>query len=75
MKERFISAAEVRQALANAEILELYPGYVWGPCCLIVGVTQQGRYIHVVCTTAGTLWLVTVYEPVPPRWITPKQRG
>jgi Domain of unknown function (DUF4258) len=75
MKKRLIDIAEVSQALANAEILELYPGYVWGPCCLVVGVTQQNRYIHAVCTMSGTLRLATVYEPEPPQWVTPKQRG
>ncbi|MGI9174228.1 MAG: DUF4258 domain-containing protein [Rhodothermales bacterium] len=47
-----------------------------GLCCLVNGKTRRGRPIHVVCTTARTpLFVVTVYEPKPPKFITPSQRG
>ncbi len=35
----------------------------------------QGRTLHIVCTTAqATLIIITVYEPLPPKWTTPTQR-
>jgi len=66
----------VFEAIGRGEILENYPEHRRGPCCLVSGCTDQGRPLHVVCTTAQSLLIViTVYEPQPPRWITPTRRG
>lgn len=71
-----ITLQEVFEVLAQGEILENYPEHRRGPCCLVSGLTSQGRPLHVVCTTAQPLLIViTVYEPKPPKWITPTQRG
>ncbi len=71
-----IALQEVFEALAQGEILESYPEHRRGPCCLLSGFTGQGRPLHVVCTTAQPLLIViTVYEPKPPKWITPTRRG
>jgi hypothetical protein len=71
-----ISADEIRQALMNGQILENYPEHRRGPCCLIYGDTDAGRPIHVVCTSyRRPVLIITVYEPRPPRWITPTQRS
>ncbi|MBI3894549.1 MAG: DUF4258 domain-containing protein [Acidobacteria bacterium] len=71
-----IGLDDVLQAIRNAEILEDYPQHRRGPCCLLNGVTEKGRPLHIVCTTAQpVLVLITVYEPKPPRWVTPTQRG
>lgn len=76
MVEEDIALDDVFEAIADAEILEDYPGHRRGPCCLLGGLTQQGRPLHVVCTTAQPMLIVvTVYEPKPPRWVTPTQRG
>ena len=69
---------DVLQALASdsAEIIENYPAHRRGPCCLVNSKTGGGRAVHVVCTTAQpALILITVYEPLPPKWVTPRQRG
>jgi hypothetical protein len=43
---------------------------------LVYGIDQSGRDIHVVCTTAQSrLIIITVYLPVPPKWVSPTQRG
>ena len=71
-----IRLQEVFEALARGEILENYPEHRRGPCCRVSGLTGQGRSLHVVCTTAQPLLIViTVYEPKPPKWITPTRRG
>lgn len=71
-----ITLQEVFEALARGEILEDYPEHRRGPCCLVSGLTGEGRPLHVVCTTAQPLLIViTVYEPKPPKWITPTRRG
>ena len=71
-----ITMAEVREALLTGQVLEDYPDHRRGPCCLIYGRTSQGRDVHVVLSTGPLpLTVVTVYEPKPPRWRTPTERG
>ena len=76
MVDEDISLDQVRQAVANSQILENYPEHRRGPCCLVSGDTVAGRPLHVVCTTAQpVLIIITTYEPKPPKWATPTQRG
>jgi hypothetical protein len=75
MVEENIILDEVLEAIATGQIIENYPEHRRGPCCLLNGLTQQGRPIHIVCTTAQpVLIIITTYEPKPPKWITPTQR-
>ena len=47
-----------------------------GSCCLLGGRTREGRPLHIVCTTSHPLAIIiTVYEPKPPKWATPNERG
>lgn len=74
--EEGIAIDEVLQALRSCAVLEDYPTHPRGPCCLVGGMTSAGRHLHVVCTTAQPmLIIITVYEPKPPKWVTPEQRG
>jgi len=67
---------EIEQALRHGRILEQYPDTGRGESCLVVGFTEAGKPIHVVCGRAGTgLVVVTVYVPLPPKFMTPCQRG
>jgi len=75
MAEESISLDEVLEAIVIGQILEDYPEHRRGACCLVNGVTKKHRPLHVVCTTARPmLIIITVYEPKPPKWITPTQR-
>jgi len=75
MVEENITLNEVLQAIVTGKILENYPEHRRGACCLLNGLTQKGRPLHIVCTTAQpVLIIITVYEPKPPKWITPTQR-
>jgi hypothetical protein len=75
MAEENITLDEVLEAIATGQVLENYPEHRRGACCLLNGLTQNGRSLHIVCTTARPiLIIITVYEPVPPKWITPTQR-
>ncbi len=66
---------EVLAAIANGQILEDYSEHRRGSCCLLYGRTRKGRPLHVVCTTAQPLLIIiTVYEPLPPKWVSPTQR-
>lgn len=76
MVDEDISLDQVLQVIATGQILENYPHHRRGACCLVNGLTQNGRPLHVICTTAQpVLILITAYEPKPPKWVTPTQRG
>jgi hypothetical protein len=75
MIEENILLDEVLEAIDAGQILEDYPKHRRGACCLINGLTQDDRSLHIVCTTAQpVLIIITVYEPKSPKWITPTQR-
>jgi Domain of unknown function (DUF4258) len=67
---RSIRVQEIRDAIANGRIIEDYPNDKYGPSCLIFGVTEAGRIIHVQCSypTRSLIKVVTIYEPDPDRW-------
>lgn len=76
MVEEEISLDEVYQALESGAVLENYPDHRRGACCLVGGYTAGGRPLHVVCTSGRPeLIVITVYEPKPPKWVTPTERG
>ncbi len=75
MVEESITFDEILEAVDTGQILENYPKHRRGACCLLNGLTDAGRPLHIVCTTArAVLIIITVYEPKPPRWQTPTQR-
>jgi hypothetical protein len=76
MIEENITLEEVLQAVDTGRVLESYAEHRRGACCLLSGVTHKRRPLHIVCTTAQpVLIIITVYEPTPPHWLTPSQRG
>lgn len=76
MVEEGISLEEVLEGHYRGEILEHYPEHRRGACCLVSGKTGHGRHLHFVCTVSQPLLvLIAVYEPRPPEWVTPRQRG
>ena len=68
---RQISVQELREAIANGEIIEDYPEDKYGPSCLILGFTQAGRPLHVQCSypSRPLVKIITLYEPDPSQWI------
>jgi hypothetical protein len=76
MVEESVRMDDVLEALGNCVLIEDYPEHRRGACCLVGGTTMAGRPLHVVCaTTPPVLVIITVYEPRPPKWITPVQRN
>jgi hypothetical protein len=75
MVEEGITLDEVFEALRSCRVLENYPEHRRSACCLVIG-RPAGRPLHVVCTTAQpVLIVITVYEPKPPKWRVPEERG
>ena len=76
MVDKEITIDELLEAIAVGQIVENYPEHRRGACCLLYGLSRSDRSIHIVCTTAQpSLIIITAYEPKPPRWTTPTQRG
>jgi hypothetical protein len=74
---RKITALALVQALARGEILEDYPSDPRGPSALVLGHDQGGMPLHAVVAfdPTGTLIVITVYEPEPPKWVDERTRG
>ena len=67
---RKIRVQEIREAIANGQVIEDYPKDKYGPSCLICGLTQAQRPIHVQCSypSRSPIKIITVYEPNSRRW-------
>ena len=67
-----ISARNVVDGLKDAVLIEDYPDYPKGPCCLVLQRDGAGRPIHVVWgIPAGQVSpavLITAYRPDPAKW-------
>ena len=68
MAFRRILDVEVREVIlgTKSEIIEQYPEDKYSPSCLMLGVTQQGRILHVQANNQALI--VTVYEPDLNKW-------
>lgn len=67
---RQIRVQEIREAIANGQVIEDYPEDKYEPSCLIFGSTQAQRPIHVQCSypSRPLVKIITVYEPDPQQW-------
>lgn len=67
---RHVRVQEVREAIANGQVIEDYPDDKYGPSCLICGFTQAQRPIHIQCSylSRPLIKIITVYEPDPQQW-------
>jgi hypothetical protein len=71
-----ITRPEIEETMLNAQLLEDYPDWWLGPSCLIHSQTGAGRDLHIVLSYSDLpVTIITVYEPRPPKWSTPTQRG
>jgi len=71
-----LAITEVEEVLLNGRILEQYNDTGRGKSCLVVGFTQKGKPIHVVCgKKEDVLAIITIYIPMPPKFKTPYERG
>ncbi len=70
LRRRRISLETIEEAICSGEIIEDYPDDPRGPSCLILGLTQERRPIHVVCgrIESDQLLVITAYEPNLEEW-------
>jgi len=70
MRQRRISADEVKTALKSCKMVEEYPGDRPLPSGLVLGYSDE-RPIHMVVALdkeEEMIWLITVYEPMLEMW-------
>ena len=74
--ERNISEVEIREAGAQAEVIEDYPEDKYSPSALLLGFTVAGRALHFQVSFADSdaTKIITLYEPEPNEWIEHRKR-
>ena len=67
---RKIQIQEIKEAIETGQIIEDYPNDKYGPSCLINGITQTNRPIHIQCTypSRPLIKIITLYQPDPNQW-------
>jgi hypothetical protein len=71
-----LSISEIEAAIFNSIIVESYPLDQRDESCLLVGFTNFGKPVHVVCGKhEEQLIIITVYIPGPPNFKNPYERG
>ena len=69
LMQRGIFQASVVQAIRSGEIIEQYPNDYPYPSCLLLGTTEAGEALHIVCGIGeGEVWMITAYHPDPDEW-------
>jgi len=68
---RHVSVQEIREMIADGQVIEDYPDDKYGPSCLIFGFTLKGRPLHVQCSypSRPLVKIITLYEPDPKLWV------
>jgi hypothetical protein len=74
--ERNIGEQEIREAGAEAEVIEDYPDDKYSPSALLLGFTTAGRPLHFQVSYRETdvVKIVTIYEPDQNEWIENRKR-
>jgi Domain of unknown function (DUF4258) len=67
---RGIRVQEVIEAITTGQVIEDYPDDKYGPSCLICGLTQANRNIHIQCSypSRSLIKIITLYEPDSHQW-------
>ncbi len=68
---RGISVQELREAFVNGEVIEDYPEDKYGPSCLVFGLTESERPLHVQCShpSREIIKIITLYQPDAAQWV------
>lgn len=68
-EDEIITTDEVRLVVLNGEIIEDYPDDKRGHSCLMLGIPNDKRPVHVVCAPKDEyLAIITAYIPILKKW-------
>jgi hypothetical protein len=73
-----ITIDDVKTAILNGELLEDYHDDPRGHSCLMLGIAEDGRPLHIVLTILEQIeevLIITVYVPTHPKWLDPRTRA
>lgn len=69
LEQRGITIKDITSCILSGEIIEQYPTDYPFPSCLILGLSVNRQYIHVVVgSDLETLWIITAYLPDSQKW-------
>lgn len=69
LNERNITVDDVMNAIDNGEIIEQYPDDFPFPSCLILGLSINDVYIHIVVSmNDDKIYLITAFVPNTDKW-------
>jgi hypothetical protein len=69
LAERGITVGDIQNAISTGEIIEQYENDKPFPSCLLLGSTDQNKFIHVVSSIDnGNLYVITSYFPNIDEW-------
>ena len=64
LTERNITIEDIKNAVRTGEIIKQYEDDTPFPSCLLLGLTEQNTYIHIVASIdSGYLYIITAYYP------------
>ena len=68
-KERNIDSGSIINVIMHGEIIKQYEDDKPFPSCLLLGMSVNGKYLHVVVASdAINLHIITAYYPNPDEW-------
>ena len=65
---RRIRRKEIEEAIDSSEVIEDYPKHHYSPACLLLGKTEKGKALHILCSLQEVVDIITVYEPNLEEW-------
>lgn len=67
--DRMITTADVRSVIFDGEVIENYPEDARGHSCLMLGLGDGNRAVHIVCSPKNEyLAIITAYLPDEDEW-------
>ena len=67
--QRSINYESIKAVIMNGDIIEDYPEDYPYPSCLILGLSDNNKELHVVAGIGeGKLWIITAYYPSLDKW-------
>lgn len=65
---RRIKRKEIEEAIKAGKVIEDYSEHHYGPACLVLGRTEKGKALHILCSLQQVVDIITVYEPDLTEW-------